>query len=416
MPNMGVIMVRRLLPLVALCLLSLLLVASIPSGPYGFLISNEVHGAPDEIAPALTYNSGFMRTYAAVWQRNTTGSNTYIYARLVDWNGQLNGNPVRVSPFFGTNVDPDIVYNPDNDQYLVVYARTTTGIYGRVLNNTLSTVGSEIIIAEGAGSYASPAVAYSTGSGSYLVTWTLSGGGVQGIQARAVTNTGTVVPTLLDVSGLNTRAPAFSDVAWSAPLNRFLVVWQMIAPLRTDMNVYGQVVGLSAGTLVPVPIGTTLTIFDNSNHEDELNPAVGSTTETGGSGQFLVTTEAYYSGGPLIDGQLIVDNGSFDGSRLFISDGSGYRPAVAGKNSSHSYLVAWNDSSAAMSACIVYPDGFSDPISTNTTVNGVSNVAAASGSGGSFLIAADGMINPSTTRDIFGYLQANWFFLPLIMR
>jgi hypothetical protein len=171
------------------------------------------------------------------------------------------------------------------------------GIYGILLNNTLSTVGSgEFTIAAGAGSYATPAAAYSTGSGRYLVTWTRSAAGFQGIEARAVTTTGAIVDPTHDpyqVTGMLLSDPAYPDVAWSAPLNHFLVVWQktVVDISTTDKDIFGQVLGLASGTTIPVPIGSNfLVLTDTPTHmEDDLYPAVASVTEAGGAGQTLLS-------------------------------------------------------------------------------------------------------------------------------
>src|SRR5512135_3415232 len=113
---MGVAMLRKPLPLVVLGLLSLLLVASGPNGPYGFPLSNIVNPDVDEISPALTFNTGFTQTYAAAWQHNIGGPDNVIYARRTSAGGQLIGNAIPVSPLTGQNTDPDIVYNRDADQ------------------------------------------------------------------------------------------------------------------------------------------------------------------------------------------------------------------------------------------------------------------------------------------------------------
>ena len=410
-------MFRKTVLLAVAGLASLLLAASAPIGTIPFPLSNvsNTPGHLDEVRSAVTFNTGFMRTYFAVWQQNSAdGLNTSVYGRLVNSNGLLNGYPVMFSPAAGVNIDPDVVYNPDNDQYLIVYARNNAGIYGLIIGNAGSTVLAEFPIASGplvTDWYYRPAAAYSTVSHQYLVTWTHNHNGFQGIEARTITNVGGTLGSIWDVTGLLTSDPDYADVAWSSPNNEFLIVWNKTATPATDMDVYGRRIQMdtSAG-----PAGSVFTILGSS--DGESYPAVASIARTSGTGQYLVVCQTHTSlGAYFVDGQLVGQAGVLEGGRLFVSNSTGHVPAVAGNSASQEYLAAWPYDTGSLHARTISTSGIRGS-EKSLPLNDEADTAVAAGAAGDFLITGSGWVQAGYPYDVFGFLWGNRLWLPYVSR
>ncbi len=306
-----------------------------------------------------------------------------------------------------------MVYNPDNDQYLIVYARDNGGIYGIIVGNAGTPVGSELTLTPPVGvadTYSSPAAAYSTASSSYLVTWTHNHNGFQGIEARTITNVGGTLGAVWDVTGLLASDPSMPDVAWSQHNNVFLVVWNKTATPFTDLDVYGRIIqmGTSAG-----PVGSVFTILES--RDSEGYPAVASISRPGGLGQFLVVCQTHISSSYYVDGHLVNETGAMEGGRLAVSVSTGRIPAVAGNNASQEYLAVWPFDSTSLHARTISPLG-NLGIERSLALHDNSSTAVAAGKGGDFLLAASGWLQAGFPYDVFGLLWGNRVFLPFLNR
>ena len=157
--------------------------------------------------------------------------------------------PAGAAPFPGGDVrysgaaaidnefNPAVAYNPNADQYLVVWQdarKTDTHLYdiwGQRVGGDGSKLGPNIRISRGvnSGEY-TPAVAFSTTSNRYLVVWAdgrdklTKGDEIYGQQVRAggaLAGGPFVISDALAVG--NETAPA---VAWNSNANQYLVVWE----------------------------------------------------------------------------------------------------------------------------------------------------------------------------------------------
>ncbi len=413
-------MFRKNVRIVILCLLGLLLASSAPVNKIPShlsdlttILGNESFN--DETRSAVTFNTGFMRTYFSVWQRNNTDLvSTSIYGRLINFDGTLNGivGP-SLSPMTGINTDPDISYSEVGtsdmiDRYLVVYALNSptsgsSSIRGMVLGNTGSTLpppfASELIIAPaGTGdTYSNPAVAYSTTSHRWLVTWTHNHNGFQGIEARTVSVTDGAFGPVWELTGLLVSDPGYSDVAWCQPSDEFLVVWNKTATPFTDLDVYGRRIQMAAPAGL---VGTDpFTIFGTFSNESKA--AVSSITRTGGIGQYLVVAQEHEPSYSVV-GQYINQNGSLEGTRLPISAGYGINPAVAGSTAGQEYLVAWPYSGGSLHARTVSPVRALGA-EADMPLRDAWDTAIAAANTGDFLITATGWVQVGYLYDVWGF-------------
>ena len=384
-----------------------------PLNTSGFPISlvSNASGHNHETHPSVAYNSGFMKTYLVVWEQPDAGSNPIVYGRFVGRDGALNGIRYPISQNPGPATNADVAYNPDLDQYLVVYEIGGFFIFGQIIGNTGAPVGSEFEIVAGfvpTDTYYSPAVAYSPTSSKYLVTWRHNNGAFQGIEARTVSGDGSTLSMVWELTGMIASDPELPDVAYTSVLDEFLVVWQKTATPYTDHDIYGRRIQMGTS---PGPVGSVLSIHYTSH--DETAPAVAAIAKLTGIGQYLVACQSDYGGTILIDGQFVTDGGALDGSPLYVSDTSGTTPSVAGNQLTQEYLVAWihNPEIHARTISTAGIGGQITPLSGNFP----GNPAVANGPDGDFLIAAEDYLT-GYPFDIFGYLWGTRLFMPAIMK
>ncbi len=392
--------------------------ASITSGvPVGsrFPLSpvSNTPGHTSEQFPALAFNSGFMQTYLVAWTQPSGDGNQSVYTRFINSDGSLNGIPFPVTDMPPTSIasNPDVAYDSNLDRYLIVYERGI-GIYGQILTNAGADVGSEITIANGTpgtDDFNTPAVAYSPTSSKYLITWQHQQNTKLGIEARILSGDGSTLGSVWGLTGLIEEDPANPDVAYTFPLDSFLVVWQKTYTGESDHDIYAQRIQMGA---TPGPVGGVFSIFFSIN--DEVNPSIGSVNKISGIGQYLVVCQIDLGGTPYINGKLVTDAGALEGAEIPVSLSGGSGPVVAGNNETQEYLVAWINNSYIV-ARTISTAGASGPIGQMDGQVPL-NLAITSGSRGDFLIADDDWLTPSYPFDVFGYLWGIRSYLPLIKR
>ncbi len=410
-------MSRKTKSFIAMSLLALLLVASAPLGLNGFPISPLVD-APDHMAEwrsAAAFSSGSVREYLVVWEQFASNYvDKSIYGRFVFPDGRLNGSRFLISPSLGGNELADAVYNPNTDQFLVVYERDQTGIYARTVTHghalgvetpvQTTTYKSESVF--------TPVVDYSLTSDRFVITWVHRyGPSSQAIEARTLLSDGSTPGALLELSGKIALSPSEPDIAWSAHLNEFLVVWQKSAG-ADNYDIVGRRILVGSAMPLSTPEFTILLGPRNENF-----PQVGALTKTDGMGQFLVVCQAYSAATTsyAIAGQRVTETGGLEGGRVdSIASSEGYTPAVAGSSLSREYLVAWEYHGINVQARTMSPAGV---LGREYTLDGIGpyNLAIAAGPVGDFLLTVDEWAIPAT-MDIVGYLWGNRVFLPLVKR
>jgi hypothetical protein len=348
-------------------------------GPYG-------NPNYDALNPAVAY-SGTEDEYLVVWSGSHDVVGEYeIWGQRVDaTTGAQLGADFQIS-FIGPadNKDhdaehPDVVYNPQNYQYLVVwsgdhYADGDFEIFGRrVRAGDGALLGSMVRISVmGPGvdpNYdgLDPAVAFNRSAGEYLVVWEGDDhqyGRVDGefeIWGRRLDASTNVIGEKFRISymgeGGNPDYDAYDpDVAYNSQAipRQYVVVWEgdtdSAGLANEEFEIWGQRV-VASGGLYYTPFRISDMGPDNNPDYDALDPAIAYNRV---NNQYLVVWEgegwdvdAYDIFGQLLDGSGngIGDNDFYvsnvgDGAN---SDYDAVNPAVAFDRADHEYLVVWQD-------------------------------------------------------------------------
>lgn len=144
------------------------------------------------------------------------------------------GDPIRTIDT-GPSVQPDIVYNPNAQQYLVVWSEGAEGdngnIRGRFLDKNGNLLGSgDFTIRIAGGTQWFPHLAYNPINNVYMVVWTRASnnlGGAVGYQMVAADGTLLGSPVILQSLPSNIF-PHSANVAWNEFTNKFFVAWTML--------------------------------------------------------------------------------------------------------------------------------------------------------------------------------------------
>ncbi len=98
----------------------------------------DAYGAP----PRVAYNPNQDR-YLVAWN-GKSGANTGIYSRPYTAAGAPSRVSSLVSDEGGTRINPDLVYNPTTDEYLVVWQESTASSGDEIFGQRLDSLGSQI--------------------------------------------------------------------------------------------------------------------------------------------------------------------------------------------------------------------------------------------------------------------------------
>jgi hypothetical protein len=240
------------------------------------------------------------------------------------------------------------------------------------------------------------------------VTWRRNNSAFQGIEARTIFEDVSSMSSVWELTGMIASDPELPDVAYTSPIDQFLVVWQKTATPSTDHDIYGQLVQMGAS---PGPVGSVFSI--HSTVHDETTPSVAGIAKLTGIGQYLVVCQSDYGGTTYIDGQFVTDGGALDGSLMYVSSTSGTIPSIAGNQATQEYLVGWIHN-PEVHARTFSTAGIGGQI-TQLSGNFPGDPAIASGPDGDFLITTDDYLI-GYPFDIFGYLWGTRLFMPAIMR
>ncbi len=305
-----------------------------------------------------------------VWE--TTGGSVFFVAwearvgrgdlrgQRIAANGSKIGAPFTVSDNPYTQARPTIAVARTAPQPVVLaawedYRAEIPGIYAQRLDANALKVGLHIGLTPLDGLQARPVIAYSATSDRYLVAWYhLDAGGAR-IMAYTVRGDGALAWRPFTVAaGIQTPDLALA-VAWDALNNRFLVVWDDIAPATADdFNIYGQIVTLD-GDLV----GDKFAI--SSAPGQQHAPVVAFSPELE---RYLVVFEGvdtFYQMTNLY-GQLVATDGApllTDVNTNFLLTMPGAArmaryPDVAYDAASHTFLAVWQDNRADPAGWDVY--------------------------------------------------------------
>ena len=299
----------------------------------------------DDMYPDVAYNSQDDE-YLVVFEWPDASGRDIVSIR-VDANGQAAISPtiVTTSTVY-TDTHPAVAYNPTNNTYLVVFERSP-GSQGKkdivrvVLNASGTVSGTSYIVAGWNSDQGNPDVAYSTVDDRYLVVWEAN--------LLAWTNGPDIYGAILDSSGsvlggqsvTGLDAPGeqtYPAVAANAANGRWLVTWQDSRNSGTTGNdIYGQQMRVSGSTLSIS--GTQVAIGTIPGWAGQPDVAWGQTGS--GDGTFLTA----WSESSILVGQRVLADSALAGDVITISNYASSKsvPAAAFAAPDRAWWVVWED-------------------------------------------------------------------------
>jgi hypothetical protein len=289
-------------------------------------------GVDMEERPAVAYNLQ-RNEYFVVWQagdgEETTSGTNYIYGQGLTWDGEWEGALIPIGAATDWQIHPDVAYNSQDDEYLVVWENGVVDIMGQRVAGSGDLLGGPITVCNASRMQRSPAIAYNPHANEYLVVWedyrNNSDYDIHGCRLSA----GGVAEACMQVCGQagDQLAPA---VTFSPASHEYLVAWQNEGVSPT--SIYVQRVS-EMGDLAGTPV-------DLSDTADQLQPALAFDATTG---EFLVV---WSEGDPSDIHARALSNLAVPSSDPFsvcAAAGEQSLPVVALHPLSGNYVVAWQD-------------------------------------------------------------------------
>ncbi|MBN2549404.1 MAG: hypothetical protein JXB15_09620 [Anaerolineales bacterium] len=381
-----------------------------------------------EVHPAVAHNSQ-SGEYLVVVYYDRPGNDDVRALRVSRHGYVLSGVWVSAGPGAERRF-PDVAYNVDRNEYLVVWEHTIppsgptpelTTIRGQRLTGEGALTGGEIIIADPGGTayVGKPAVEYAYTSKKYLVVWErfLSGGVSFDICSQSLWGDGTV-----DGSGVSLAQGDWSyshrnpDLAYNRRSNGFLVAWERLDKSASITDIFGRLVHGSGG-----PMPDTIEIMRVSTNQ--TNPSVASIPTATPTGQFLVAWEMQYAPSDKdIMGRLVNGDGTMGSNATYYACLNGVNetsPAVAGSEDGQQYLLIWSQPNPVLGTTInaltINTAGQAGSEGMSMELGGLNSIysAVASGPSGDFLVAAEFTGN---AWDVIGWLWGNRTYFPLLAK
>ncbi|MFQ5855780.1 MAG: hypothetical protein ACE5LU_09085 [Anaerolineae bacterium] len=200
--------------------------------------------------PSVAYNRT-RNEYLVVWsdQRDVRISGSDVYGQRVGADGTLAGSDIAISTALRPQLYPRVAYNPDADEFLVVWqdsrtsATTSSDIFGQRVAGDGSLLGANFAISDNPEAQNQPDVAYSPATQRYLVAWDDERGADLtdvDVYAQLVTGTGAPDGTNIVVSTAAINQENVG-IGYNTDLDEFLVVWEDSRGLSiTNTDIYGQ--------------------------------------------------------------------------------------------------------------------------------------------------------------------------------
>ena len=284
-----------------------------PAGS-NFRVSDE-EAIGTDLSPAVGYSSN-AGEYLIVWEddRNEGTRGSDVFGQRVSTSGDPVGFNFRVSGKNATGDDwgPEVAYDPDDGEYLVVWsdrresAIGSADIFAQRVSPSGSRVGFNFRVSgkNATGLDSDPEVAYDPDDGEYLVVW--SDGRESAIRgadifAQRVSPSGSRVGFNFRVSGKNaTWIDQHAAVAYDPDDGEYLVVWGDGRKKRRDMDIFGQKVSPSGSR-----VGFNFRVSDLDAHDDQKSPAVAYNSDAGEHLVVWADAREYFTRGQDIFGQRV---------------------------------------------------------------------------------------------------------------
>ncbi len=391
----------------AFCFGGLVLAGSVPrASATGEYVSISLLGF-DQVHAAVAYNIQD-REYLVVWQNEWPG-NRDIYGQRVRANGSLNGEWFPISVGSGDRYFPDVTYNDDRNEYLVVWEHddgVRPNIRGWRVSSTGQLLGSELILGSGVGltSRFAPAVAYATVAAKYLVVWTAHTQGATStdVEAQVVLGTGALDGVNFSIAaGTLAESHDRPDVAYNRSRNEHLVVWRHH---DGDYSISARRVQ-GAGTPMSPEV---ITVNDWANEEDA--PRVAAVPTSTNFGKYIVVWQMQISGANHDIYSRVVEGDGTPSTMIAVASSNDYEsvPDVAGSEATGRFLVSWTAPGAGTTGVRQQQLSLSNGlVGTTMWVDGFNadNAAVGTDGAGGFLVAYDSIPVPANGRDVYGWIS-----------
>ncbi len=294
-----------------------------------------------QFRPDVAYNLD-TNQYLVVWEDRRADAD--IYGQRVNADGSLDGDEIPIAGA-GTTARrrPKVAFNPISGEYLVVYVyeEENNNIRGRRVSAAGNPTTGVINFATGTSDQNYPDVACRTkepGGGGYLVVWRDTDSGQRDIKGQRLNQNGALLKGVLDIC-VEASSQWSPSVAYIPDNDRYLVVWPDDRDNATQgRNVYGRQVG-GAGAIHDV--------FAISTAGGDQAPVA--VTYGSGSASYLVAWEDGRNADADLYGQRISGAGELVATQADTNDllysGSGVQesPALAWGGDEERGLLAWED-------------------------------------------------------------------------
>ena len=290
----------------------------------------------DQSDAALAYNPDDDE-YLLVW-RDQRGGDYDIWGRRLDGFG----NPIDwdfiIGGGSGVQWSPDVAYSSYARRYLVVWTSDYDEVWGQVIEFDGVFLGSNFAICTATGFKWSPAVASSNSDKGFLVAWTDDRNPSSDIYGRRINNNGTLGPSELliciDSNEQSTPAIAYAPSS-GTDTDPYLVVWYDERNGSANRDIYARRVFRTGG------LGGEFAVTTDPDHQE--SPSVGYNSD---DDQFLVVWKYRAGSTQDIYGRRVSPSGAtVDASFAVCTQADAqWNPAVAYSPVGQMYLVAWEDS------------------------------------------------------------------------
>ena len=283
-------------------------------------------------SPKPAYNS-VANKYLVVWQEESYDGKGDIYGRMVNANGTLSLAQFPIATAVEYQWNPDLVYNPITNQFLVVWQddRMVPGdndIYGQFVNADRTLSGNNFAISNPSTDQLLPSVAYNTTDNQYLVIWQddRNPASDADIYGQVINGNGSLNGGNFAISTASANQD-YPDIAYASSANRYLVVWEQ------SNDIYGRLVNANKTFTGPE--------FQIASSSGSLsNPTVSYNSQ---SNQFMVVWSDSY-GSDDINAQLVGVDGSMPEPKIDLAtqgQGDLQYPAITSNSSNNTFMIAW---------------------------------------------------------------------------
>ena len=264
---------------------------------FGAFINIWLETPVDNIQPRIAYNSRHDE-YLVVWTNVRGGGATLdIYARRVRGDGTVLSNFTITHNANFYNYDPDVVYNPLQDEYLVVWTYDSISTDSDIWARRISWNGADLNLPDYAefqlgrpndksGKQMKPAVAYNGAANEYLVVYENYWGNSSDIDAVRVRAGDGVQVGWRNIATHTGQFRGSPDVAYHPGSDLYLVAYDFqTSSTATTREIYGKRATWNLGELSP-----EIEICVDGNEKGSVALAVSPE-------DFLAVWDSYWSGG-----------------------------------------------------------------------------------------------------------------------